>query len=126
MPAPWQPAWTGGKTAWQIFEVMPEIMMCWLANFKTALVRGLAELSPNCKAAIRLQSEALDRPLPLRRGMGLRIHLALCVWCARYGRQIKFLRAAARHPGHDHEPAPVLPPGARERIKRRLQAGPAN
>ena len=117
---------TGRQDRREIFEVMPEIIMSWLANFKTALVRGLADLSPNCKAALRLQSEALDRPLSLRRRMGLRLHLALCVWCARYGRHIKFLRAAARHPGHDHEPAPVLPPGARERIKRRLQAGHAN
>jgi hypothetical protein len=87
------------------------------------LIKSIRALSPNCKEAIRLQSEALDHPLsPLRR-IGLRIHLALCVWCSRYGKQIKFLRTAAQNCDHDHEPKQTLPPEARERIKRALEAG---
>ena len=97
--------------------------MIGLDKLVKALARGLAELSPNCKEASRLQSEALDRPLPLRRRVGLRIHLALCKWCRRYGRQIAFLRAAARGPGGDPaEPEPrKLTPEARERIRRSLR-----
>ncbi len=87
------------------------------------LIETLRALAPNCREAIRLQSDALDRPLPLLRRIGLRIHLALCIWCLRYGRQIKFLRTAAQHCDADHGLAPTLPPEARERIKRRLQAG---
>jgi hypothetical protein len=52
------------------------------------------------------------------------MHLLLCKWCRRYGKQIRFLRDAAReHP--DHLAAPVrqnLSQSARERIKQRLQA----
>ena len=89
--------------------------MNWLAKIFRAL-------SPNCKEAIRLQSDALDRPLSRMQRIGLRIHLALCVWCSRYGKQIKFLRAAAQHCDHEHETKQTLPPEARDRIKRRLQA----
>lgn len=87
------------------------------------LIKTIRALSPNCKEAIRLQSEALDHPLPPLRRIGLRIHLALCVWCSRYGKQIKFLRTVAQHCDHEHQPKHELPPEARERIKRALQSG---
>ena len=91
------------------------------------LIKTIRALSPNCKEAIRLQSDALDRPLPPLRRIGLRIHLALCVWCSRYGEHIKFLRAAAQHCDHDHEQKQTLPPEARDRIreqvKRALETG---
>lgn len=89
--------------------------MSWIANTFRAL-------SPNCKEAARLQSDALDRPLsPLKR-IGLRMHLLMCTWCRRYGRQIAFLRTVARD--CDQEPAPEqhLSPEARERIKRQLES----
>jgi hypothetical protein len=89
------------------------------------LVQTIRALSPNCREAVRLQSEALDHPLSWRRRLGLRIHLALCVWCRRYGRQIKFLRLAAHHCDHNDDPNQTLPAGARERIKRALKNGGA-
>jgi hypothetical protein len=88
-------------------------------NWFTKTVRAL---SPNCKEAIRLQSDALDRPLPWLQRVGLRIHLVLCVWCARYAKQVKFLHAAAQQCDHDHAAKPVMPAEARARIKRRLQS----
>ena len=96
--------------------------MNWLTNIAKTLTRGLADLSPNCKAASRLQSEALDRKLPLRQRFGLRAHLLLCKWCRRYGKQITFLRDTAHeHPDKMAEPVPQrLSDEARERIKHRL------
>ena len=96
--------------------------MNWLTNIAKTLTRGLADLSPNCKAASRLQSEALDHKLPLRQRFGLRAHLLLCKWCRRYGKQITFLRDAAHeHPDEMAEPVPQrLSDEARERIKHRL------
>jgi hypothetical protein len=88
-----------------------------------ALLRKAGELSPNCREAARLQSEALDHPLGLGQRIGLRIHLVLCKWCRRYGKQIGFLRSTA-HRHEEHEqcfPPQTLPPEARERLKRRLQ-----
>lgn len=94
-----------------------------LMNMVQALFRKAGELSPDCREATRLQSQALDRPLGLGQRIGLRIHLVLCKWCRRYGKQIEFLRSAA-HRHEEHEPP--LPPQslraeARERIKRRLR-----
>ena len=98
--------------------------MAWLTNIVKTLIRGLADLSPGCRTATRLQSEALDHKLPFRQRLGLRIHLLLCKWCRRYGKQITFLRGAAHeHPEEMAEPAPQkLSDEARERIKRRLKA----
>lgn len=99
--------------------------MDWLTNIAKALLRGFADLSPGCRTATRLQSEALDHQLPFRQRFGLRVHLLLCKWCRRYGKQITFLRDAAHeHPDEMAEPVPQkLSDEARERIKRKLQAG---
>jgi hypothetical protein len=86
-----------------------------------ALARGATDLSPSCKKAVRLQSEALDRELPFRQRLGLRIHLALCKWCRRYGRQITFLRDATQ--GHPDKLAVSsgLSAEAKERIAQSLR-----
>ena len=88
-----------------------------------ALARGIGDLSPGCKQSVRLQSAAMDGKLPFRQRLGLRIHLLLCKWCRRYGKQIGFVRTAAR--GKEHEehvlPERSLSDDARERIKRKLQ-----
>ena len=89
-----------------------------------SLVKGLAELSPSCKAATRLQSEALDRKLTLRQRFGLRAHLLICKWCRRYGKQITFLRNAAHeHPDEMAKPvSQKLSDEAKERIRQKLRA----
>ena len=98
--------------------------MNWLTDTAKALTRGMGDLSPSCRVATRLQSEALDHKLSLRQRFGLRVHLLLCKWCRRYGKQIAFLRNAAHeHPDELAEPVPQkLSDEARERIKRSLQA----
>lgn len=83
---------------------------------------GIGILSLTCREAARLQSEGLDRPLTLWQRIGLRIHLFLCKWCRRYGKHLRFLRAAAHeHPDKLADPARQnLSENARERIKQRL------
>ena len=95
--------------------------------FNQAIVAAqttLGSLLPTCRAAAKAQSAALDRPLPPLSRLGLWLHLLLCRWCRRYGRQIRFLRAAARN--HSDELAqaasPPLSPAARVRIQQRLQS----
>ena len=90
-----------------------------------ALKTGFRALVPNCREASRLQSEALDHPLSLPKRFGLRLHLLVCKWCRRYGKQIRFLRQALRqHTDETNEATShTLSPEARERLKRSLRAG---
>jgi hypothetical protein len=86
---------------------------------------GICALLCSCRDASRLQSEGLDKELSFFQRAGLWLHLLICKWCRRYGKQIRFLRGVA----HDHsenlsEAVPQkLSPEARERIKQRLRAG---
>lgn len=95
--------------------------MKWLRNLAGAL--GL--LSPTCRQATRLQSEARDRRLSFFEKLGLRLHLFLCKWCRRYGEQLEFLRSAAREceQAESRQSPQGLPPEARERIKEKLKSG---
>lgn len=79
----------------------------------------------SCKEVTKLVSENLDRALPLWRRIGLRMHVAMCVGCSAYRRQIESLnklvsdryrKDGAAGNGND------LPDDARERIKESLRA----
>jgi hypothetical protein len=96
-----------------------------LKENNTSSKSGFGVLLCSCRDASRLQSEALDKELSFFQRLGLSLHLLICKWCRRYGKQIRFLRGVA----HDHsenlsEAVPQkLSPEARERIKQRLRAG---
>lgn len=59
----------------------------------------LEAFSPSCREAVRLASEALDRPLSRRERVALRIHLALCGLCRRHVRQGILLHDGLRRHG---------------------------
>ena len=94
-----------------------------LRNLTTALKEGMRTISPSCRDVTRLQSLALDQSLPVAKQVGLRLHLLLCKWCRRYGKQIRFLRRAVReHQDKTVEPvSQSLTPEARAKLKRSLQ-----
>lgn len=81
-----------------------------------------AQLSPDCREATRAQSQAIDHHLPPAKRLGVWLHLSVCKWCRRYGKQIRFLRAASitNHEEFKESPPQKLSSEARERIKRRL------
>ena len=89
---------------------------------ETIVKTGLRAVMPTCREVTRLQSDALDRNLPFSKRIGLRLHLLVCSWCRRYGKQVRFLREAM----HDHPDelceasSQGLSPEARERLKRAL------
>jgi hypothetical protein len=93
-------------------------------NFWNKLKLGCANLSPDCRDASRAQSEALDHPLSPSKRIGLWLHLLICKWCRRYGKQIRFLRVSAH--GHHDALAEAVPqklsPTAREQIKQKLRS----
>jgi len=86
----------------------------------------LETLLPTCRQVSRLQSDLLDQPLSLPKRFGLRLHLLICKWCRRYGKQIRFLRHAVHeHPDEVSQASPrTLSPEARERLKQSLGQEP--
>ena len=48
----------------------------------------------NCKDAAKLFSESMERDLPLRTRISLRLHLMMCTHCARYTTQLRFIHKA--------------------------------
>jgi len=96
--------------------------MHFLKNLVSSLNSGFRIFLPTCRQVSRLQSDALDRPLSVPKRFGVYLHLLVCRWCRRYGKQIRFLRQAAHdHPEEMAKATPrTLSPEARERLKRSL------
>lgn len=71
-----------------------------------------------------MQSEGLDRLLPPGKWLALRLHLIICQWCRRYGKQIRFLHRAVHKHGDEWAKSSVeqLSPAARDRLKQQLQS----
>jgi hypothetical protein len=87
------------------------------------LENALVAMTPRCKDITRLLSAAQDRQLSLRERLQVRLHFVICVWCERYGEQLRFLRRRLREaPEHSHEMGcGHLTLEARERIKKTLR-----
>ncbi|MBI3951167.1 MAG: zf-HC2 domain-containing protein [Acidobacteria bacterium] len=91
------------------------------------LIVWLARRLPTCKDTTRLTSDSLERKLPLRQRIEMRLHILICVWCERYMRQLLFLREAMHEASRlvEKEVSPSassLSPEARERLKRALSS----
>lgn len=79
-----------------------------------------------CKDATRLVSEGLDRKLPLRSRISLRVHLMMCAACRLYRRQIVGLHGLLQHYFRDgvisdSSTMVSLSPESRQRIKESLK-----
>ena len=94
-----------------------------LKNLAATLKNGFRTFMPTCQRVGRLQSAGLDQPQSFSKRLGLRLHLLVCKWCRRYGRQICFLREAAHQ--HSDELTQATPASlsseARERLRRSLR-----
>ena len=78
-----------------------------------------------CREISKLVSESMERDLPLRRRLEVRMHLMMCRMCAGFARQVRLLRRAAReYPERlgpdENAPEARLSEEARERIKATL------
>ncbi len=76
----------------------------------------------SCRDVTRLLSESMDHSLPLGKRIGVRLHLLMCRFCARYERQLLLIRETARRlvateeiPGA--QTGETLSEEARERIR---------
>jgi hypothetical protein len=80
----------------------------------------------SCKDVTRLLSEAMDHSLPLGKRIGVRLHILMCKFCARYERQLLLIRETVRHLAATVEmplemPGETLSQEARERIRKSLR-----
>lgn len=81
----------------------------------------------SCKDVTRLISESMDRSLPLGKRVGVRLHLLICKFCARYERQLLLIRDTVRRFVATEETAggtlgEPLSEEAKERIRRSLRS----
>ncbi len=81
----------------------------------------------SCKDITRLISDSMDRSIPLGKRVGVRIHLLLCRFCARYERQLLLIRQTAKRLVAMEETDEGSIPGAlsedaRERIRQSLRS----
>ncbi len=95
-------------------------------KLKDKLIRWLALRLPACKEVTRMASEAMERKLPLRQRIDMRLHLMICALCMRYVKQLQFMRDAVRQHAAQIEtgaaPPATLSHDARDRMKQRLIA----
>ena len=78
-----------------------------------------------CREISKLVSESMERDLPFRRRLEVRMHLMMCRFCWGFARQVRLLRRGARENperlGPDESsPEAKLPEEARKRIKATL------
>lgn len=86
--------------------------------------KGILMLS--CRDVTQLISRSMDTSLPVGERIGVRIHLLICRFCARYEKQLHLIRETVRQivaagetpEGPSAEP---LSEGARERIRAALR-----
>ena len=81
-------------------------------------------LTLTCKRAAALLSASLERALPLRERLRLRLHLRVCAACARLKTQLLLLRRVLHGRAErlaDQLAAATLTPAARARIERALR-----
>ena len=76
----------------------------------------------SCKDATRLLSEAMDHSLPLGKRVGVRLHLLICKFCARYERQLLLIRETVRRLAAAEETyGPLLGERLSEEAKERIR-----
>ena len=80
----------------------------------------------SCKDVTQLLSESMDTSLPIGKRVGMRLHLLMCKFCARYERQLLLIRETVRQivgaedrPGEP--PRDTLSREAKERIRDSLR-----
>ncbi len=77
-----------------------------------------------CKEVTRIVSDSMDRKLPIRQRMAVKMHLLMCKFCSRYSQQLLFIRKAIHHYSSKMDDAELpsttmsLSTEVRQRIKR--------
>lgn len=87
----------------------------------------LAHKLPTCKEVTRMASDVMDRRLPLKQRIQMKLHFMTCSLCLRYFQQLQLMREMAHQQAGQIEEMnssanPSLPSATRERFKRMLNS----
>lgn len=90
------------------------------ANY--AMMRIMVRVMPSCRDISQLVSASMDRNLPLRKRLSIRLHVSMCGFCRRYEKQLHLLREGV---GHYADPEAnviekSLSPAAKEKLEKAL------
>lgn len=94
-----------------------------IQKMRYRMMRLMAQMMPSCKDVSQLVSASMDRKLPLRQRLIIRVHVLMCSLCRRYHKQLHILRFGTKRyaepDGNLVEES--LSPAASERLKRALE-----
>lgn len=93
------------------------------AWFRNAFVTLIVKITPRCVEMTRLISRSMDARLPIATRLRMRLHYLICVWCARYLKQIQFIHdhAGELDAGRsDNARLPKLSDAARNRLRQSI------
>ena len=87
------------------------------------LVSFIADHTPKCREVVRLLSQSMEVKLPIATRIRIRFHYLICVWCQRYGQQLRELREIASSPPEhvDGFCPETLSDSSKERLKQALR-----
>ena len=87
------------------------------------IVLFICRFTPTCPEVVRILSLGMDRELPLRTRIKLRVHYQMCSFCEHYAKQLKYMRAVAREFPEKIGEADdaTLPAEIKERMKQQLR-----
>lgn len=91
------------------------------ANY--AMMRLMVRVMPSCRDISQLISDGMDRKLPLRKRLSIRLHVSMCGLCRRYEKQLHLLREGTHHYADpdENEVEKSLSPEAKEKLQKALE-----
>lgn len=75
----------------------------------------------NCREVSQLVSEAMDRELSLTKKMGVRFHLMMCRYCARFGDQLTRIRDMIHAQQEDNIPSLTMDDKVKARLNQLIE-----
>ena len=76
----------------------------------------------SCEEVTQLVSESLDRKLPLRKRLAVRIHYLFCKACPQFERQVRFMRdALGNYQGRLESAESFFPSSLRQEARDRMK-----
>lgn len=75
----------------------------------------------NCREVSKLVSESLDRELSYTQKMGIRLHLLMCRYCARFARQLRKIRDLMRGMEDNNIPHQAMDIESKDKLKEFLR-----